>query len=394
MSANFSATAPRRAGSYSVGVTMTGASGLDLQASGGFNTNGYQSLHLSIFNISAPTNAIYLALTNSSGTSLTYVNLANYTGTGYVYAYGWYDIVIPLADLGATGQTVRDVLIQVAGTGNFFVDEVSFSTVSGSTYWVPPTVTSVTVSCTPSTVQVNYTSQCSATVLGTGNPDTSVTWLINGISNGNSTIGTLPSGYVSPYYLAPSTVPNPATVTITATSVLDPSKSGSTTITITLPPLTQASDTLFADAVGSGWVITGSQANLNTASDVAYVGDYGLLMQTTGTSGWVWIGTQSGYGFNTSGYDAVTFAINIGTYEGENLSVSLIGANGLPIQPVTLANYTSDQTLDAYQWQKVKILLSALNGVGTTVYGIRVQSANPATISLDEIKFELNGVCN
>jgi hypothetical protein len=74
--------------------------------------------------------------------------------------------------------------------------------------------------------------------------------------------------------------------------------------------------------------------------------------------------------------------------------VSLIGANGLPIQPVTLANYTSDQTLDAYQWQKVKILLSALNGVGTTVYGIRVQSANPATISLDEIKFELNGVCN
>lgn len=93
----------------------------------------------------------------------------------------------------------------------------------------PPTITSVTASCTPTSVITGQTSQCSATVQGTGAFSSSVTWAVDSIANGNSTVGIISSAGL---YTAPATVPNPATVTVMATSVQDGSKSGSTQITI------------------------------------------------------------------------------------------------------------------------------------------------------------------
>ncbi|MHB1865685.1 MAG: Ig-like domain-containing protein [Candidatus Saccharimonadales bacterium] len=52
--------------------------------------------------------------------------------------------------------------------------------VGGPTPTPPPTasVTSVAVSCASATVNVGQTSQCSATVQGTGNYSSAVTWAI------------------------------------------------------------------------------------------------------------------------------------------------------------------------------------------------------------------------
>lgn len=86
------------------------------------------------------------------------------------------------------------------------------------TVTVSPSFTVVTVSTT-SNVQ---TAVFSATVGGTSN--TSVSWQVNGVAGGNSTAGTISSSGV---YTAPTQVPNPATVAITAVSQADPSKSGS-----------------------------------------------------------------------------------------------------------------------------------------------------------------------
>jgi len=93
-----------------------------------------------------------------------------------------------------------------------------------------PTITSVTASCAPTQVQANQTSQCSAGVLGTGNFSSTVNWTVQGGGSINS----------AGLYTAPSTVPNPAQVTITATSVQDPTKSGTASVTITQspPPIT------------------------------------------------------------------------------------------------------------------------------------------------------------
>jgi len=64
-------------------------------------------------------------------------------------------------------------------------------------------------------------------------PDTSVTWEVNGVAGGNTTVGTISS---TGQYMPPSQVPTPATVTITAVSTADPSKSASAMVTVTPPP--------------------------------------------------------------------------------------------------------------------------------------------------------------
>jgi len=67
-----------------------------------------------------------------------------------------------------------------------------------------------------------------ATVANTSN--TAVTWQVNGLPGGNSTVGTISA---SGLYTAPATVPSPSTVTVKAISVADNTRSGSAQVTIT-----------------------------------------------------------------------------------------------------------------------------------------------------------------
>lgn len=71
----------------------------------------------------------------------------------------------------------------------------------------------------------------SADIVNTSN--TSVTWEVNGVAGGNATTGTI---LENGQYYPPSTIGTPSTVTITAVSAADPSKSASAQLTITPPP--------------------------------------------------------------------------------------------------------------------------------------------------------------
>jgi serine protease len=90
----------------------------------------------------------------------------------------------------------------------------------------------VSVSVTPGTasIQTGGTQSFTATVTNTSN--TAVTWQVNGVAGGNSTMGVISTSGV---YSAPSMVPSPATVTVTAVSVADPTRSGSAHVTVTAP---------------------------------------------------------------------------------------------------------------------------------------------------------------
>jgi len=83
------------------------------------------------------------------------------------------------------------------------------------------TVTSISVSCSPSTVGSGGTSQCSAFVSGTGNFSTGVTWSTSAGSITSSGLLTAP------------TVTTSTTVTVTATSTQNTSVSGSANVTVT-----------------------------------------------------------------------------------------------------------------------------------------------------------------
>ncbi len=89
--------------------------------------------------------------------------------------------------------------------------------------------TAITVSVSPSnaTVAPGGSLPFTATVLGTSN--TAVSWNVNSIAGGNSTVGTISSTGI---YTAPAAPPSPSTVTVNAVSQADTTKSGSASVVV------------------------------------------------------------------------------------------------------------------------------------------------------------------
>ncbi|MBS1828039.1 MAG: hypothetical protein JST93_22205, partial [Acidobacteria bacterium] len=85
---------------------------------------------------------------------------------------------------------------------------------------VAPAV-AVTISPTSATVRTGRTLQFTA--------NTTVTWRVNGVAGGNAAVGTISA---TGLYRAPSSVPNPSTVTVSAVSTIDPTKSASASVRI------------------------------------------------------------------------------------------------------------------------------------------------------------------
>ena len=94
----------------------------------------------------------------------------------------------------------------------------------------PPPPPSITVSVAPLSGSVVLGNQVTFIATVTNTTDTSVSWSVNSVAGGNSTVGTISSMGV---YTAPTDLPSPATVQITAVSHADSAKSGSAGITIT-----------------------------------------------------------------------------------------------------------------------------------------------------------------
>ena len=92
----------------------------------------------------------------------------------------------------------------------------------------PPAPPSVAVSPATANVQEGGTQQFTASVTNT--TSTAVTWQVNGVTGGNSTVGTITS---SGLYTAPDVIPSPASVTISAVLQADTSISGNSIATIT-----------------------------------------------------------------------------------------------------------------------------------------------------------------
>jgi uncharacterized protein (DUF1800 family) len=96
----------------------------------------------------------------------------------------------------------------------------------------------VVISPKTATVGAGNTTQFQATVTGTMN--TGVSWSVNNVPNGNDTVGTMD---YSGNYTAPSNLPSMSSVTVTATSVVDTTKSDSAVVTLQNPVPTLSSIT-------------------------------------------------------------------------------------------------------------------------------------------------------
>jgi uncharacterized protein (DUF1800 family) len=90
----------------------------------------------------------------------------------------------------------------------------------------------ITVMVTPSTPSVRAGSSQQFTASITGSSNTSVSWTVNGVAGGNSTLGTIDA---TGMFQAPATLPSPNSVSVQATSVADATAQATTTVTLLNP---------------------------------------------------------------------------------------------------------------------------------------------------------------
>lgn len=140
-------------------------------------------------------------------------------------------------------------------------------------------IATVTVTCAPSTLQSGATSQCTATVTGSGSFDSTVTW--------GTSAGTISSAGL----LTAQAVTTSTTVTVTATSNQDTTKVGTVTVTVTpltsiavtcIPTAIQPRQTSQCSATANGSVV----ASVNWSSSIGVISPSGLFTapQVTATT--------------------------------------------------------------------------------------------------------------
>lgn len=150
------------------------------------------------------------------------------------------------------------------------------------------TITSVSVSCLPASVQPGQTSQCSVTVAGTGSYSPAVSW--------SAVSGTISS---TGLYTAPATAPASGSDTIKATSKQDSTKSGTASVAVATSG-TQATVTSVT-VVATPISISTSQTATCVAT-VAGTGAFSNAVTWTATGGTITSGgvfTPSGIGTGT-----------------------------------------------------------------------------------------------
>jgi hypothetical protein len=132
----------------------------------------------------------------------------------------------------------------------------------------PPVSITVTVSPTSAAINTGQSTQFTAVVTG---DNSGVTWAVNGVAGGNSTLGTIDQ---TGKFAAPSATPS-SKVMITATSTVDTSKSASASVEIVAPA------TVAATANPQVALLTiNSPDNSNVSVQFGPTTNYGLTTST------------------------------------------------------------------------------------------------------------------
>ena len=246
----------------------------------------------------------------------------------------------------------------VTSAGKVFIADTDNSRIRE----LAPAPLTVTVAPSTATVVVSALQQYTATV--TGNANTSVNWFVNGVAGGNSTVGTISA---TGLFQAPTAVPSPATVTISAISQVDNTTTGtaqatianpSVTITVTVstnPPVTQVYtgtvQPFTATVTGTTntavtWYVEGAQGGDATFGTIDTSGNY-TAPASVPSPATVTIEAVSQADATAIGVAQVTIVAapaasqpapqTVSPGGTANYSLSLNARTGSPSQPITLS---------------------------------------------------------
>jgi hypothetical protein len=177
----------------------------------------------------------------------------------------------------------------------------------------PPNNPSVTVSPATANVQEGSQQQFTSTVSNTN--DNAVTWQVNGVTGGNTSVGTISA---TGLYTAPPVIPNPASVTISAFITDMSTVAGSSIVTITA--VTFSNSSLKGNFV---FGVSGLDVNANPFYAIGAITADGNGNITGGeedivdtSSGYASASTTTGtYTVGADGRGTLTFSNSIGQFQ-------------------------------------------------------------------------------
>jgi len=165
--------------------------------------------------------------TNVGGQTLTIQGGSTATATVTAPSCGLSTLRLTVTDDAGHTDTADVVVTSTSAT----TTAPATASSTGACTLTSPTVEVAVCPATDSIQTGSAAHSFTATVANTSN--TAVTWRVNGVTGGNSTLGTISTSGV---YTPPATVPTPATVTVSAVSVADTAVSSSAQMTVTAPP--------------------------------------------------------------------------------------------------------------------------------------------------------------
>jgi hypothetical protein len=195
-----------------------------------------------------------------------------------------------------------------------------------------PSGGNILVKVTPSTFTMGIGSNYQFAATVTGASDTAVSWKVNGVAGGNSSVGSIdPAGF----YIAPGSIPAGA-ITVTAVAHADGTTQGSAAITL-LP----------ADPLGAA---NGQPVTCPTSTGISLAGTcYAVALSCPGTTdlnGYLWVNTPSGTPVGTvmltTGGDGSGLYWPGFTY-GSNVVNSLVQAGYITVQTAFGGDFTGSQ---------------------------------------------------
>ena len=228
----------------------------------------------------------------------------------------------------------------------------------------------VSVSLSPNSAALNVgaTQQFSATVTGAAN--TAVTWAVNGVGGGSSTMGTVS---VAGLYQAPNAVPS-ENITVTATSVADSSASASSSIKIT-------SRTSVSISPGQATLATGATQQFTaTVTGASYSGvSWSVNGVAAGNSS---VGTVSSTGLYAA--PGAVPSVNIAVTATSVADSSASASSSVKItSPTSVSINPAQATLEAGATQQFTATVTGASNtaVGWSVNGVAGGNSSVGTVS-------------
>ena len=239
-----------------VPISVAAGQNVALQGMGSAAACGHSISGFSWTNVTNQNNAIQGANTS--------------TATVVAPTSGNYTVRLTVTDDAGKTDTTDVIVSSAAATSSAPANAMN-------TLGCPKPVT-VAVSPTSASIEAGATQTFTPTVGNTLN--TVVTWQVNGVTGGNTTVGTINAGGV---YTAPASVPSPAAVTVTAVSAADTTKSASAQVTVTPMITVSVSPANPSVAVSSSQTFTATVANTSNMAVTWQVNGVAGGSSTVGT---------------------------------------------------------------------------------------------------------------